>query len=107
MLDDRGSIDFTKELLDLIDGFLAEYEANNGKLHSELERGLVISYLLGVMCCDAEAIWESLGDAAVFGSLRPRAVYEEYGCAERANIETRRAAIAAEIKRRGWLRFGD
>ena len=106
MLDhEQGSVDFTSELLDLIDSFLTQYEGTRNGPLGELERGLVICYVLGVMRCDLEAIWDSLGDAVVFGALRPQAVFEECDCSERRVTLSRREAIVEALESRRWLRF--
>jgi len=107
MLDQTGTIDFIAELFDQIDAFLQEYERVKGPLHGELERGLVICYLVGVMCCDLEAIWEGLGDAAVFGALRPKAIFQECEYNGGEITARHRARIVEELRRRGWLSLRD
>ena len=102
MLKQDGTITFRPELMEAIDALLAEYEACKGPLANDLERGLVISYALGVMRCELEAIWECVGKAPVFGALHPRIVFEECvgdGAAQADQGDT----IAQEIVRRGWL----
>ena len=106
MLDDQGKISFAEELLDAVARFLDEYQTREGSLGSELERGLVISYVLGVMRCDLDAVWDCLGGATVFGALHPRAVFESCNCDAPVAAE-RRAAILAELRRRGWLEMRD
>ena len=102
MLNHDGSFSFTEELMTLVDTFLAEYEGTKGALRNDLERGLVMSYVLGAMLCDLELIWEALGASPVFGQLDPRAIYEE--CARR-NVgrgEARRE-VEKELLRWGWI----
>jgi hypothetical protein len=77
MLSEDGKIDFVSELMDVLESFLEEYEALQSPLESELERGLVIAYALGVMRCNLETIWDCVGQAPVFGPLKPRALFEE------------------------------
>ncbi|MBC7316299.1 MAG: hypothetical protein H5T70_07760, partial [Chloroflexi bacterium] len=77
MISEDGTISFVQELLDLLDRFLCEYEEIRGPLGSDLERGLVITYLLGVLRCDARAIGECVASAPAFGNIHPRLVYEE------------------------------
>jgi hypothetical protein len=102
MLDEQGRIGFASELMDAVDAFLDAYEEREGRASGDLERGLVISYILGVMRCDLEALWDCLGDAEVFGALHPRAVFEACGCDEPAAAE-RKAEIQTELRERGWL----
>lgn len=102
MLNYDGSISFTEEVMALVDAFLDEYEETKGAPCSHLDRGLVISYILGAILCDLEIIWEALGSSPIFGRHDPRAIYEE--CvrrnAERTGV---RREIEAELVRRGWV----
>ncbi len=103
MIAEDGTISFVQELLDLLDGFLREYEERRGPLGSDLERGLVITYLLGVLRCDARAIGECVARAPAFGSIHPRLVYEECVGRNPEIVTERQKWIAREIARRGWL----
>ena len=75
--DEDGTISFSSQLVDTIRAFLKEYEKKEGPLTSDLERGLVISYALGVMRCDLETVWQTLGEAKVFRKLHPRDLFEQ------------------------------
>ncbi len=103
MLDQEGTISFVSPIMTMIDDFLADYERFKGPLRNDLERGLVISYILGVMRCELEAIWDVLGRSPVFGALHPRVVFED--CVEKEeNFHTaHRAYIIAELRKRGWV----
>lgn len=103
MIAEDGTISFVQELLDLLERFLREYEEIRGPLGSDLERGLVITYLLGVLRCDTQAIGECVAKAPAFGDVHPRLVYEE--CVGRTPdiVAERQRWIAREISRRGWL----
>lgn len=103
MLDRDETINFIPEIVQVIAEFLEEYESLKGPLRNDLERGLVISYALGIMRCDLEAIWDCLGKASVFGSLHPRAVFEECVGSDEPAEMSRQAAIEEEIRQRGWL----
>jgi hypothetical protein len=72
------ALDFTRELLDIIEHQLAEYERLKGPLDDDLKRGLAISYLLGVLLCDVEAIWDELATAPHFAAMPPKAMFT--GC---------------------------
>ena len=106
MLTQQGKISFVEELAGMVEEFLVEYEALRGPLRNDLERGLVIAYVLGVMRCDLDAIWDSLGRASVFGALHPRAVFEECVGRDEPRAADRYAAIEDELRRRGWLSVG-
>jgi hypothetical protein len=106
MLKQDGTISFAAELVRLVDTFLAEYEAKQGPLRNDLERGLVISYVLGVMRCDLEALWDSVGQEPVFGALHPRAVLEECASLEASDSADRRALILQELERHDWFHAG-
>jgi len=102
MLNSDGSFDFAGELMALVETFLAEYEREKGSLRNELERGLVMSYVLGTMLCDLDLIWDALGTAPVFGRLNPRVLFEE--CARTSTgRDALRREIAAELRRKGWV----
>ncbi|MEA3406936.1 MAG: hypothetical protein U9R48_02495 [Chloroflexota bacterium] len=75
--DEGGTISFVSELVDAIRDFVEEYEEKEGALSGDLERGLVISYALGVMHCDLNTVWQTLGEATVFQKLHPRDLFEE------------------------------
>ena len=105
MLDERGRISFASELLDTVDAFLDEYQARDGRLPSDLQRGLVISYVLGVLRCDLETLWDCLGEADVFGALHPRAIFEECAC-DAPGEATRTAEMREKLARRGWFSMG-
>jgi hypothetical protein len=96
MLSEDGKIDFVSELMDVLESFLEEYEARQNPLENELERGLVMSYALGVMRCNLETIWDCVGQAPVFGPLKPRALFEETCAAGEGAI---RLALQDSIKR--------
>jgi hypothetical protein len=102
MLNDDGTFSFTEELMALVDAFLTEYEGAKGALGNDLERGLVMTYVLGAMLCDLELIWEALGRSPVFGPLDPLALYQE--CVQgNAGRSEARHEIEKELVRRGWI----
>lgn len=103
MLDREGTISFVSEIMTAVDSFLADYERVKGPLRNDLERGLVISYVLGVMHCDLEAVWEAMGQSPIFGSLHPRAVFEDCADQDAAIMADRGAFITQELGRRGWV----
>jgi hypothetical protein len=73
---DEG-MDFTHELLYIIEHQLAEYEQINGPLNDSLKRGLAVSYILGVLQCNIEAIWDELATAPHFATMHPKQMYED------------------------------
>lgn len=75
---DDKTLDFTHELLYIIEHQLAEYEQRIGPLDDNLKRGLAVSYLLGVLRCDIDAIWDELAKAPYFTAMHPRLMFE--GC---------------------------
>ncbi len=105
MLDQDANISFIQEIMDAIDAFLADYQARQGGLQNDLERGLVVSYLLGIMHCEMLKIWDELGKAPAFGSLHPRLVFEDCAASDRDTLGmTRRLdLIRQEFSRRGWI----
>lgn len=103
MLEQDGSITFASELVQIIDTFIAEYEAAQGPLRNDLERGLVISYVLGVMRCELDSIWDGLAKAAVFGSLHPRMVFEDCVRKDAQMAAESREVVKEMLRDRGWL----
>jgi hypothetical protein len=103
MLQQNGTITFVPELMSLIESFLEEYESTEGALHNDLERGLVISYILGVMHCELSTIWDGLDQVGAFGEVHPRSVFETCANGTEATLRQRRARILAEIERHGWF----
>ncbi len=104
MLQADGRFDFGDELMELVDRFLAEYQAARGPLRNDLERALVISYVLGMIRCDLECVWDCLGKAPIFGPLHPRVVFET--CVEEPNdpeMAARKREVIESMYRRGWF----
>jgi hypothetical protein len=102
MLNEDGEISFVNEIVTMLDTMLAEYEAVKGPLHSDLERSLVVSYMLGVLHCQIEAVWEALGDSPVFGALHPRVAFQECVARDELSVQVLRDAIAAHLRRKAW-----
>jgi len=103
MLTQEGTISFIAELMGAIENFIAQYEATRGPLANDLERGLVLSYVLGVMRCELDTIWDCLARSSAFGDLHPRLVFEECLNKEHPQNAARVAWIEEELKKRGWL----
>lgn len=93
-----GTICFVPELISTIRAFLKEYEEKEGPLGGDLERGLVISYALGVMRCDLETVWQTLGEAKTFPRLHPRDLFEECVGQEWEGRTDQRATIKQALK---------
>lgn len=103
MLEPGGSIDFVSELTDAVDGFLRTYEEKHGGLDSDLERALIMAYVLGVMRCDLRAIQTALGEASVFGPLDPFAIFEQCTGDSDGQLEERHEAVKGTLRQRGWI----
>ena len=93
-------ISFVDQLLGAVEGFMQSYEQEHGALPGPLERALFVSYSLGVMRANIDAIWEALAASSVFGSTDPRALFQEQaGGTDDAMRSEARAALEA----RGWV----
>ena len=103
MLDADGAINFATELADAVERFLEQYEQSRGPLQSDLERGLVIAYVLGVMHCDLEALWGAVTSDPTFGPVKPRALFDECASGNEPAARARETLVADELLRRGWL----
>ena len=108
MLDQDANISFVQEIMDAIDAFLVDYQARQGTLRNDLERGLAVSYVLGIMHCEMQKIWDELGKAPAFGSLHPRLVFEDCTAMDRDSLAATRRLdlIRQEFSRRGWITEG-
>mgnify|MGYP000855540954 FL=1 len=93
-------ISFIDQLLDAVEAFMLDYEQEHGGLPGPLERGLFVSYSLGVMRSNVDALWEMLAASSVFGAANPRALFEEQ--AGGVDDDLRSEAQAALVAR-GWV----
>jgi len=103
MLSENGGIGFVDEIIKAVDAFLAEYEATQGPCRNALERGLVVSYVLGVMHCQLDAVWNVLGESPVFGTLHPRTVFQECIVRDEQVLKALRQEILAKLSQRAWF----
>jgi hypothetical protein len=97
------SLDFTRELLDIIEHQLVEYEQLKGPLDDDLKRGLAVSYLLAVLECNIEAIWDELATAPHFAAMHPRLMFED--CEGKTPVigPEDRARIHNLLTQYGWM----
>jgi hypothetical protein len=103
MIRQDGTIFFASELVGLIDRFLQEYGEVMGSPQSDLDRGLIIAYLLNVMCCDLELLGDCLKKQHVFGNLPPQRVLEECTDRDPDELAERREQIQQALHEVGWL----
>ncbi len=106
MIRQDGTIHFASEFVGLIDRFLQEYEEANGPPESDLDRGLIIAYLLHVMYCDLELLGECLSKQEIFGRLPPQRILEECTDRDPEELEQRREQIRQALHEIGWLPLG-
>jgi hypothetical protein len=99
MLAQDGTISFGEEIMGLVDQFLQQYEEREGPFRNELEKGLVISYALGCIKQDAECVWNTLSQAAVFRNISPRGIYEE--CTKEDSAA--KSELLERLRSRRWL----
>lgn len=97
------TLDFTRELLDIIEQQLAEYEQLKGPLDDDLKRGLAVSYLLGVLHCNIDAIWDELATAPHFAAMHPRAMFEDCEGKTPEIQPEDRARIHNLLTQYGWM----
>lgn len=103
MLSDEGGVNFVDELLSIINRFLDDYEAKQGPFRSPLERGLIVSYALGVLRCQLDAVWDALGDSPVFGALHPKIVFQECVTKDELAVRSLREQIEQKLREEGWF----
>jgi hypothetical protein len=97
------TLDFTCELLDIIEHQLAEYERIKRPLDDDLQRGLAVSYLLGVLRCNIEAIWDELAKAPHFATMHPRVMFEDCEGKTPEIQPNERARIYNLLTQYGWM----
>jgi len=98
-------ISFFDDVVDAIERFLIQHE-DHTPLRNDLERALVVSYLLAVLRRDVDALLEVMSASDVFGSTDPLALFEESvpdrdECDKALRREARQRAIEM-----GWLPRG-
>lgn len=103
MIQADGTIDFTSELLSLIEQFLREFEEIQGTPLSGLDRALIIAYILQVMRCDLELVGKCLNRQSVFKLLPPEKVLEDCVDQDPADLERRYMKIQEAFYTKGWL----
>lgn len=103
MLHDDGTFAFQEEFLEAIDAVVQAYERHINGDQSDLERELLITFVLGRMCCELDIIWQAMGTSPTLDGLGPRNIYEEC-VTENTDERKRQVASAAELLReRGWI----
>ncbi len=104
MLNADGKIDFTQELLDIIESLLEEYERAKGPLDSDLKRGLAVSFVLGALHCNIDAIWDELAQAPHFAAQHPKIMFED--CEEKTPPirQEDRERIRNLLTSYGWIK---
>ena len=103
MIREDGAIYFASELVELIGRFMQEYEELEGPPQNDLDRGLIIAYLLNVIRCDLELLGDCLSKQRVFGNLSPKRVLEECMDRDPRELEQRREQILQAMYDIGWL----
>ena len=106
MLQQDGSISFIDELIGLVEGLLAEYERGHGPACSEVDRGLELTYALGVLQCDLCALGDALARAPMFHEVHPQHIFEECCQGRQAAQSPKRMEqlrrIQEKLRERGW-----
>jgi hypothetical protein len=103
MIRQDGTIYFATELVALIDRFLREYQEREGPLQCDLDRGLVIAYLLDVMRCDLDLLGDCLDRQDLFRDLSPKRVLAECAKRDPDGLERRREQVQRALQEAGWL----
>ena len=103
MLSERGEISFIGELVGVVNEFLKEYEEQQGAFRNDLERGHVVSYVLGVLRCQLDALWDEVGQAPVYGSLHPRLVFHECVSKDEESLRALRDEIREKLAQASWF----
>lgn len=101
MLGQDGEIDFTDEIMGLVDEFLRQYEERESPFRNELEKGLIVSFALGCIRQDAEHIWDALGKLPAFRGVSPRAIYEESAEPD----SSAESELLTKIRERHWSKL--
>lgn len=103
MLDANEQIDFTEELLQIVERLIAEYERLKGPLDNDLKRGLAVSFVLGALHCNIDAIWDELARAPHFAAQHPRTIFESCEGKTPHITDENRRRIHTLLTRYGWM----
>ncbi len=103
MLHDDGTFAFREEILEAVDAVVQAYEDHVHADQTELERELLITFVLGRICCELDVIWEAMASSPTLEGLDPQSIYEE--CVTENEAEKRRQASAMLelLRERGWI----
>ena len=103
MLDGNEHIDFTEELLQIVEQLVDEYEQRKGPLDSELKRGLAVSFVLGALQCNIDAIWDELAKAPHFAAQHPKVLFESCEGRTPHITDENRERIHTLLTSYGWM----
>jgi hypothetical protein len=103
MLHDDGTFAFREEILEAVDAVVQAYECHVDAQQTDLERQLLIIFVLGRICCELEVMWEALAASPTLEGLEPQKIYEEC-VTENAAEKRRQVSLVTELLRqRGWI----
>jgi hypothetical protein len=103
MLDANEQIDFTEELLLIVEKLVEDYERHKGPLDSDLKRGLAVSFVLGALHCNIDAIWDELAKAPHFAAQHPRMIFESCEGRTPHITDENRERIKTLLTSYGWM----
>jgi hypothetical protein len=103
MLNDDGSITFVPELLAAVDGFLIRYEERHGAAPSQLERALVVVYVLDVLRREAEEIADRVARSPAFSDSDPRELLVPRRGIDSGLPRGGPDDLAIQLVSRGWI----
>lgn len=100
MLDETGRFEFTGGALDLVERLWRRYQEVMGSPADPAERLAGLAFAVAALRQDVEAIWQEVQAAPELeGVSLTELLNEQFG----APGADRRAAVRAELRRRGWL----
>ena len=95
---------FHREVMDLVDGFIRDYEGRRGAPGSDGDKALIASFALGAVREDLNDVWRALDSAAVLDGASAKGLFEsgDY-CGETEGQDEAREQLLASIRSRGWV----
>ncbi|MGC9360509.1 MAG: hypothetical protein ACP5G7_09085 [Anaerolineae bacterium] len=103
MLHDDGTFAFREEILEAVDAVVQAYERHIDADQTDLERELLITFLLGRICYELDVIREAMASSPTLEGLDPQNIYEK--CVTENAAEKRRqvSTVTKLLLERGWI----
>jgi len=106
MLHDDGTFAFRTEILEAVETVVQAYRQHVNGDQTNLERELLITFVLGRMRCELDVIWEAMASSPTLDGLSPQSLYEKCVTENLAEKQRQVALVAELLHERGWIAEG-